>query len=78
MERSKKSKETKDKKLEWRYSLVPSLLSINQILALAVKEHAKVDVKLVLHQTCSYPIQFYWTSLFRSKHFVRDCSLKSR
>ena len=27
--------------------------------------------------TCFYPLQFYWISLFCSKHFIQDCSLKS-
>ena len=49
----------------WKHSLAPSLPSINQTLAIAVKKHAKVDIKLFLPCPALLGV-----SLFRSKYFV--------
>ena len=39
---------TRKKKFGWRHSLVPSPLSRNSTLAVAVKKHSKIDIKLFL------------------------------
>ena len=45
---------------------MPSLLSRNYILAIAVRKHTKVESNF------SCPVQIYWISLVCSKYFVRD------
>ena len=57
----------KNLKFEWRQRLAPSLSTRKLTLATAVKNQAKIDIKLF------FPVQYYWISLFCSKYFVRDC-----
>ena len=57
--------------IAWRHSLVPSLPSRNETLAIAVKQHTKVDIRILF----SCPV-FYWISLFYSKYFSQDCLSK--
>ena len=49
------------KYLGWTQSLVPSLLSRTQTLPIAVKKHAKADIKLFF----SYPILLNYSILFQ-------------
>ena len=44
----------------------PVSLPEKKTLAIAVKKHAKVDIKLF------FPVQFYWISLY-CKIFGQDC-----
>ena len=60
----------KNLKVGWRHSPVSSLPSRNQTLAIAVKKHAKVDIKLFF----SCPILLDFSTLAR--YFVGDCICK--
>ena len=62
------SKILEKSQVEQRHNLVPSLSFKNSTLPLAVRKTCKSR-----YQT-SLSIQFYWTFLFCSKYFFRDCS----
>ena len=66
-------KDQKNLKFGWTHSLVPSLPSRNQTLAIAVKKHAKRDTKLFSLSSFTTILHFVSNTFFRIVFFQKTC-----